>query len=125
MNTKIAVTNLRRLGYSVANVWNGEEALAYLDPQVGRETPSVILMDCMMPVLDGYQATKALRNDITRFNEATRNIPVIAMTASAIQGDREKCEAAGMDDYLTKPVNRDALEHVLQRWILHGRSDRS
>jgi len=149
VNQKIAIANIRKLGYSVTAVWNGEEALAYLTPSVAptnentnpnanitnpnsnpnsnsnsnpnpdpNSMPSLILMDCMMPVMDGYQATQALRHDLSRFDAGVRAIPIVAMTASAIQGDREKCEQAGMDDYLTKPVNKDTLERVVQKWVV-------
>lgn len=119
VNQRIATANLRKLGFSVAAVCNGEEALAYLDcpPSSGRPVPDVILMDCMMPVLDGYEATKIIRYDGKRYNKAIRNIPVIAMTASAIQGDREKCENAGMDDYMTKPTSKDTLQKMIHKWI--------
>lgn len=119
VNQRIATANLRKLGFSVAAVSNGEEALVYLNPSPssGRPLPDVILMDCMMPVLDGYEATKIIRYDGKRYNKAIREIPVIAMTASAIQGDREKCEDAGMDDYMTKPTSKDTLEKMIHKWI--------
>ena len=119
VNQKIAIANIRKLGFTVSSVWNGQEALAYLDPvkHSKNTVPSIILMDCQMPVMDGYEATQILRHDIARFSPALREIPVVAMTASAVQGDREKCEEAGMDDYLTKPVNKDTLERVVQKWV--------
>lgn len=121
INQKIALANIKKLGYSASAVWNGQEALYYLDPSLQDPSdpnivPNIILMDCMMPVMDGYEATKILRNDFARFSGDLRGIPVIAMTASAVSGDKEKCEDAGMDDYLTKPVNKDTLERVIQRW---------
>lgn len=121
MNSKIAVAKVRKLGHSVSAVWNGEEALAYLDaceqPSAVHPMPSIVLMDCMMPVLDGYQATGILRRDGQRYSENLRNLPVVAMTASAVQGEREKCQEAGMDDYLTKPVTQDVLEQMIQKWV--------
>jgi CheY-like chemotaxis protein len=69
-----------------------------------------------MPVIDGYEATRRIRRDADLFDERTRSIPIIALTASAIKGDREKCWDAGMDDYLTKPAGKEALERTLARW---------
>lgn len=68
-----------------------------------------------MPLLDGYEATRRLRTD-PKFKNVSA-VPVIALTASAIQGDREKCQASGMDDYLSKPVNKALLSGMLERWI--------
>ena len=80
--------------------------------------PDLILMDCQMPVLDGYSATHMLRHHAPyKTVEAIKRIPIVAMTASAIQGDREKCEKAGMDDYLAKPVKRPVLEKMILKWV--------
>lgn len=76
-----------------------------------------------MPICDGYEATKLLRTD-ERY-EKVKSVPVIALTASAIQGDREKCQAAGMDDYLSKPVNKALLKGMLERWIPQESSQES
>jgi HPt (histidine-containing phosphotransfer) domain-containing protein len=73
----------------------------------------VILMDCQMPVVDGFEATRRIR---THEGSGPR-IPIVALTANALQGDRERCLAAGMDDYLTKPFSRGALRSVLERWL--------
>jgi CheY-like chemotaxis protein len=81
-------------------------------------------MDCQMPVVDGFEATKLLRQreatdqePATPDSYKTRHIPIVALTANAMRGDRERCLAAGMDDYLTKPVRKDDLKGVLERWI--------
>ena len=80
--------------------------------------PDLILMDCQMPVLDGYSATHMLRHHAPyKTVEAIKHTPIVAMTASAIQGDREKCEKAGMDDYLAKPVKRPVLEKMILKWV--------
>jgi CheY-like chemotaxis protein len=71
-----------------------------------------VLMDCKMPVMDGFAATRALRE-----RPELRALPVIAMTASAIVGDRDKALAAGMNDYITKPIDIDEVLHTLARWI--------
>lgn len=127
MNQQIALKFIRSLKFSVSAVWNGKEALEYLlratspnrTTQEAQDypTPDLILMDCQMPILDGYNATHLLRHHAP-YNtvEAIRNIPIVAMTASAIQGDREKCEKAGMDDYLAKPVKRPILEKMILKW---------
>ena len=75
------------------------------------ETFDVILMDVQMPEMDGYQVTRMLRN-----NEKFKTIPIIAMTAQAMDGDREKCLEAGMNDYVAKPVSASDLYRVLSRW---------
>ena len=75
----------------------------------------LVLMDCMMPEMDGYDATKAIREGAT--GETNRNISIVALTANAMEGDKEKCLSAGMDDYLSKPIQPDALKRHLERWI--------
>jgi len=80
-----------------------------------------VLMDCQMPVLDGYEATRRLRR--MESESGRPYIPVIAMTANAMDGDRERCIEAGMDDYLPKPVDRDQLAAIIGRWV--NRSSRS
>ena len=82
-------------------------------------------MDCQMPVLDGYRATHLIRHHNPYCSIASiRSTPIVAMTASAIQGDREKCTSAGMDDYLAKPVKGKQLEDMLLKWAVEGRKQR-
>ena len=75
--------------------------------------PDVVLMDVSMPVLDGFEATAAIR----QLDGPAARTPIIALTASAMHGDRERCLAAGMDDYITKPVRRAVLSETLRRWV--------
>jgi two-component system sensor histidine kinase/response regulator len=102
---------LANRGHSVRNAINGQQALEMLED----ECYDLVLMDCQMPVLDGFAATRELR-----LREATTHAghtPVIAMTANAMEGDRERCLAAGMDDYLAKPITSRAIDEVLARWL--------
>ncbi|KAK5102846.1 hypothetical protein LTS08_003647 [Lithohypha guttulata] len=117
INQKIAINLVKKLGYITQATWNGQEALDILEHLTPTDSsaPSIILMDCQMPLLDGYEATRRLRTDAKY--EKMKDTPVIALTASAIQGDREKCQAAGMDDYLSKPVNKALLKAMLEKWI--------
>jgi CheY-like chemotaxis protein len=124
INQQIALKTIKKLGFSVSAVWNGREALDYLlePPTPEHPRPSVILMDVQMPILDGYRATHLIRHHRPYSSlPGMRAIPIVAMTASAIQGDREKCERAGMDDYLAKPVKGKTLEKMLIKWALRGK----
>lgn len=116
INQRIAIQYVRKLGYTKVDAYeNGLKAVEGLRQQAKAGQPyHVVLMDVQMPVLDGYEATKLLRRDDI---EEVRNALVIAMTASAIQGDREKCLAAGMNDYLAKPVKADLLRRKLDTYI--------
>ena len=108
-NQVVAMTILEKLGYHTKAVGTGIEVLQAL-----AEYPyDLVLMDCQMPELDGYEATRTLRLG----EEPGRHVPVIAMTANAVIGDREKCLAAGMDDYLPKPVDPDSLSAMLEFWL--------
>ncbi|NTV95693.1 MAG: response regulator, partial [Thiobacillus sp.] len=109
-NQKVAQLVLRKLGYACHIVDNGQAAL----DAVGTLPYALVLMDCQMPVMDGFEATRKLRQ-LEREN-GLPHLPVIALTANAMQGDREKCLAAGMDDYLSKPVSGDKLHEMIERW---------
>jgi signal transduction histidine kinase/ActR/RegA family two-component response regulator len=113
VNRVVAVSVLERCGYHVHVVNDGREALQALASQ----RYDAVLMDCQMPDVDGYQATEELRR---RELGGSYHTPVIAMTAHAMVGDRERCIAAGMDDYVSKPVRSQILAEVLERWIPTG-----
>jgi two-component system, sensor histidine kinase and response regulator len=134
VNQEVAVAMLENLGCSVDVVANGQEALA----AVPRSAYDVVLMDCQMPDMDGFEATKVIRVREAAINakrgtmnaeqedpdsafslqpSAFRHLPIIALTANAIEGDREQCLAAGMDDYLSKPFTQGQLSEVLKRWV--------
>jgi len=106
INQKLAMTLLERWGHTVTIAENGQLALdAMSDKQF-----DVVLMDMMMPVMDGLEATRRIRD-----TESSRRVPIIAMTANALESDRERCIAAGMDDYISKPIKAHELQALLQR----------
>lgn len=111
VNRRVAHRVLSLIGLTVDDACDGSEALRRL----AAAEYDAVLMDCQMPVMDGYAATRERR----RLENAggLRHLPIIAMTANAMAGDREKCLAAGMDDYLTKPLDRGLLERMLRRWL--------
>jgi CheY-like chemotaxis protein len=110
INQLVGMKQLKKLGYvNLQLVGNGLEAVAAWQ----QAKSGIILMDCQMPEMDGYEATRKIRE-----LEQAENLPrirIIAMTANAMQGDRELCLAAGMDDYISKPVNMDELRNALQQ----------
>jgi CheY-like chemotaxis protein len=109
INQKVLRHQLKRLGYEKITIAaNGQEALDLLDTM----TYDLVLMDCQMPVLDGYRATELIRQREGDYQHTV----IIAMTAHAMKGDREKCLAAGMDDYLTKPIDVEQLSTTLKHW---------
>lgn len=115
VNQEVAKGMLTGLGYEVVTAGNGLEALDILSRQPKYEQTSVILMDCQMPKMDGYETTRAIRNGSQGIENTS--IPIIAMTANAMKGDKEKCLNAGMDDYLSKPVSAEELRSKLDAWL--------
>ena len=109
INQKVTLAILRKLGYNGDAVANGAEALAAL----AHVPYDLVLMDCQMPEMDGYEATRHIREMVGPMS----HVPIVAVTAHAMVGDRERCEEAGMDDYITKPVTAAAIEAALQRWL--------
>jgi CheY-like chemotaxis protein len=108
-NQLVAVGILEQLGFSTEVAGNGREALAALD----RSAFAAVLMDCQMPVMDGFDATEEIR----RREGTIRHTPVIAMTAGVSLADRSRCLAAGMDDYIAKPVDPAEVEATISRWV--------
>ena len=109
INRKVATVMLRRLGHHVEVATGGEDALAATE----RDSYDLVFMDCQMPGLDGFETTRRLR----RAEPPDAHMPIVAMTAHALAEDRGRCLAAGMDDYLTKPVTIERLRDVLHRWL--------
>ena len=115
INQKVALRLLQQMGYRADLAANGLEALAALD----RQPYDLIFMDVMMPEMDGLEATRLIRErqkQPSQFPNYKSSIIIVAMTASAMQGDREKCLAAGMDDYVAKPVRLEDVRAIVERW---------
>jgi signal transduction histidine kinase/CheY-like chemotaxis protein len=113
INRMVAEAMLDQAGCRVLHAETGADALAVLE----RERIDLVLMDCQMPVMDGFEATRRIRAAEHARGEGAARIPIVALTANAIQGDRERCLAAGMDDYLAKPFSQASLISVLARWL--------
>ena len=110
-NQIVALKMLEKLGYRADAVADGVEAIAALE-----SIPyDLVMMDCQMPQMDGYEATNSIRSGSSKV--LNHKVPVVAMTANAMKGDREKCLEAGMDDYLSKPIEPAAMAAVLERWL--------
>ena len=108
VNRTVVEAMLRSLGFTVSVVTDGAQAVR----SAGNLTFEAILMDCRLPVIDGYEATRQIRQ-----LPGCADVPIIALTANALQGDREACLTAGMNDYLAKPFKRTDLQQILQRWV--------
>jgi PAS domain S-box-containing protein len=112
VNREVTLGMLELLGCRVDMVENGRQAVE----AVSTQPYDLVLMDCQMPELDGFAATTAIRRHEERRGHVS-HLPIIALTANAMEGDRERCLAAGMDDYLSKPFSQEGLRSVMQRWI--------
>jgi two-component system sensor histidine kinase/response regulator len=110
MNQKLVVTLLKKAGFTIEAVENGKLAMEALN----RKPYDLILMDVQMPEMDGFEATKAIRER----KDDRRNTPIVAMTAHAMKGDRERCLAAGMDDYVSKPIEPQELLNAIKKWVV-------
>jgi len=109
VNQAVALGMLEELGCDTVVAINGQEAIDH----ISKEDFDVVLMDCEMPVMDGFAAT-AVIHDLAK---DTNKVPIIALTANAVDGDRERCIAAGMQDYLSKPISVEALHGTLKKWL--------
>jgi CheY-like chemotaxis protein/HPt (histidine-containing phosphotransfer) domain-containing protein len=115
INQKVAMRLLQQMGYTPQLAANGAESLAAID----REPFDVIFMDVQMPTMDGFEATRQIRErqrDRSRFPNYKSSIIIVAMTANAMAGDRERCIGGGMDDYIAKPVRPEDVRTVIERW---------
>ena len=110
VNQLLVLTHLKNLGYEAQAVGNGRDVLTSLET----DHWDLILLDCQMPVMDGYEAAQAIRVLEASLNRRT---PVVALTANAMREDQERCLRAGMDDYISKPIKRDVLARTLERWL--------
>jgi CheY-like chemotaxis protein len=116
INQRFVVRILEKENYRADVAGNGLEAVA----AVARAPYDLLLMDCQMPEMDGFEAAQAIRKTEAG---SERHIPIIALTANAMQGDRDRCLAAGMDDYLSKPVKPADLYAAIERLLLKRASD--
>ncbi|MEM9906363.1 MAG: PAS domain S-box protein [Cyanobacteria bacterium P01_D01_bin.44] len=116
INQMVVKQLLKKLGLAVDVAWNGVEVIQKLE-QAPQENPyTLILMDCQMPEMDGYEASRRIREG--RAGEGNQHIPIIAITANVLPGDKEKCLEAGMNDYLAKPITPTALAKTLEKWVI-------
>ena len=114
VNRKVIKAMLTRLGHQTRSVADGQAAVALLTDST-TPRPDLVLMDCQMPVMDGFTATTRIR--AWEAAQQQSRLPIVALTASAFQEDRDRCQEAGMDDFLSKPVSLDALRKLLERWL--------
>lgn len=111
VNQEVALAILGKLGYSASVVGDGSKAINALQ----KRDYHVVLMDCEMPELDGFEATRLIRDPAT--GAVNPRVPIIAVTAGAMAGDRERCLEAGMDDYMSKPLEPEKLEQIIAKWL--------
>jgi CheY-like chemotaxis protein len=111
INRKLALKLLEKSGYLAVAVDDGKKAVEKII--AAPDEFSMVLMDCQMPVMDGFTATEAIR---AHEKETGRHIPIVAMTANAMSGDRERCLAVGMDEYIPKPIDRALLAAMVERF---------
>ncbi len=109
VNQRVAAAMLHKLGQEVEVAQHGREAV----DRVRQRRPDIVLMDCQMPEMDGFAATRVIRGE----ERSGLHVPIVAMTAFAMKGDRERCLEAGMDDYIAKPMPLELLAHTLARWL--------
>ena len=114
MNQLLAVRVLEKIGCRVEVAHNGKEAVE----RAGKESYDLIFMDCLMPEMDGYEATRQIRSPESQVRN--HDVPIVAMTAQAMVGDREKCLAAGMDDYVAKPIRADLIGEMIEKWAIRS-----
>ena len=115
VSQKVGALLLDKLGYTTDVVSNGQEAVE----AALRNVYSAVLLDCQMPYMDGFEATSEIRR-----REGGSHVPIIAMTANSMNGDRERCLAAGMDDYIPKPIKQEVLEATLNKWVVRTAPER-
>jgi len=112
VNQVLAEEMLSQLAFTIDIAENGQEAILAIE----KNRYDIVLMDCQMPIMDGFEATKKIRQQ-EKLENKTHHLPIIALTANAIQGDEEACLSAGMDDYLSKPFTKPQLINILNRWL--------
>ena len=115
INQAVVMELLKQMGVTTITSSNGLQAIEVLDNMPDKSTFDFILMDCQMPIMDGFEATKRIRNG--EAGKDLSNIPIIAITANAMKGDRKRCLASGMNDYVSKPVDFDKLSNTIQKYI--------
>jgi two-component system, sensor histidine kinase and response regulator len=112
INQKIALKIVSKMGYRADVAQNGQEAIEVLN----EVDYNLVFMDCQMPILDGYEATRIIRNET--FKTINPKVPIVAMTAHAMKGAKEQCIAAGMDDYISKPIAPDTIAEMIRKWVV-------
>ncbi len=115
VNRNLLTYQVQKLGCKIGLATNGKEAIKILD----RKNYDIVLMDCQMPVMDGYETTKEIR----KRDGKTNRVPIIALTAHVLRGEKAKCLAAGMDDYLSKPIRIQELEKMIDHWALQQKDE--